>query len=233
MSNSITNSIDRGLAENMSLAGGGGSDNVVSTTDQRSDTLYIQARMMEKNGNVAKAMGTYQEIIQRNDHRSGDAFHRLAILHDRQGDINDSTELYQKALERKPHDPDLHSDIGYSLYLLGHWTDAESTLRNALFLKPDLFRAHINLALVLAVTDRTQEAYSEFLAGGCNQIAAHTNLGFTLALQGRLDEAREQYQLALAADPSSKHAQEGLQRLDRLNTKLDRQVMTASFQPAQ
>jgi tetratricopeptide (TPR) repeat protein len=107
-------------------------------------------------------------------------------------------------------------DVGHDLYLQRRWTEAETNLRQALVLRPDLPRAHNYLGLVMAQTGRTEEAVAEFQKGGCNLAYGHANVAMVLSLQRRWAEARRYYQLALNADPSCPAAQRGLQRVEQL-----------------
>src|SRR4051812_37205233 len=86
------------------------------TAAQEADVQVALGRTLEKQGEIAKAMASYQEAVRRDAHRA-DAYLRLAILHDRQGQFRDSAALYQQALAARPGDPDIYSDKGYSLYL--------------------------------------------------------------------------------------------------------------------
>ena len=129
--------------------------------------------------------------------------------------------------------------MGYSLYLQRRWAEAEMNLRQAIALDNKHSRAHNNLALVLAQNSRLNDALSEFHKGGSNRATAHANLAFVLTMERRWEEARAQYQLALAADPSSTELKTRLEQLDTLAAKLnptgykvvgtqDARVMTAS-----
>ena len=129
--------------------------------------------------------------------------------------------------------------MGYSLYLQRRWAEAEMNLRQAIAFDNKHSRAHNNLALVLAQNSRLNDALSEFHKGGSNAATAHANLAFVLTMERRWEEARAQYQLALAADPSSTELKTRLEQLDTLAAKLnptgykvvgtqDARVMTAS-----
>ena len=117
-------------------------------------------------------------------------------------------------------------------------------LRQAIALDSKHARAHNNLALVLAQNGALNDSLAEFHKGGSNAASAHANLGFVLTMQRRWDDARTQYKLALAADPSSTELAIRLQQLDSLAAKLnpspekiagtqDARVMTASADIAQ
>jgi tetratricopeptide (TPR) repeat protein len=181
---------------------------------QAADVQVALGRSLEKRGDPAKAIAAYEEAIKR-DPRRTDALLRLAILHDRQGQFQESSVWYRKALQTSPGNPDIYCDMGYSLYLQRRWAEAEMNLKQALALRPNLARAHNNLGLVLAHTERLDGALAEFRQAG-SEADAHLNLALALVLDRRWDEARRQYQLAVTANPTSEAAANGLRDLDNL-----------------
>lgn len=56
-----------------------------------------------------------------------------------------------------------HSSLGYLLYRLKLYEDAERELREAVRLNPNLAEAHNNLGLLLVDLKRYNEALNEFL----------------------------------------------------------------------
>jgi tetratricopeptide (TPR) repeat protein len=185
------------------------------TAQQTADVQIALGRSLEKNGDVDQAITAYLEAA-KHDPKRADAYGRLAVLYDRQGKFAESAAQYRKALELGPPSADLYCDLGYSLYLQRRWADAEAVLNQTIAQKPDLARAHNNLALVLARSDRPTDALKQFQLGGSSAADAHVNLGLALTLDGRWREAREQYQVALSANPSSESARDALRKLDRL-----------------
>jgi Flp pilus assembly protein TadD len=213
------------------------------TRAQQADMQIAMGRVSERQGDLAAAMASYGEAVKRDGSRS-DAYVRMAVVHDRQGEFRESADLYGQALKLSPGSPDIYCDMGYSLYLQRRWAEAEMNLRQAIALDNKHARAHNNLALVLAQNGHLNDALSEFHKGGSNGASAHANLAFVLTMERRWDEARDQYKLALAADPSSTELQIRLQQLDTLAAKLqpsrekvagtqDARVMTASADIAQ
>lgn len=185
---------------------------------QRCDVQLSLGRSLETRGETEGAMRAYRDAAQTEPKRA-ESYWRLAVLNDRQGHVKDSEPLYRKALEADPGNADIFCDCGYSQYLQHRWAEAEANLRQALTLKPRHLRAHNNLGLVLAQTEREDEAVSEFQKAGCDESDARTNLAFVLTLNRNWDGAREQYQLALAAKPNSAAAKAGLDKLESVAAK--------------
>jgi Tfp pilus assembly protein PilF len=157
-------------------------------------------------------MQAYYAVLRSDDNRA-DAYHRLALLHDRRGESEQARRLYFAALERDPNNANLQCDYGYSLYLQGRWEEAESSLRRALAMDPQLARAHANLGMVLARSGRQDEALHEFQMAGCREAEARNNLAFALLLERRREAALQQLEMALALDPELKQAQRSINGL--------------------
>jgi Flp pilus assembly protein TadD len=182
---------------------------------QVADVKVALGQTLEKRGQAAEAMAAYAEAVKADPSRA-DAWLRQAVLSDQQGQFKQSAELYHKALALRPGDPDIYCDMGYSLYLQQRWAEAEMNLRQALALRHDHRRARNNLGLVLAHTDRPEEAVAEFRKAGCSEADARANLAFALAMDGRWPEARQQYAGALASAPPSAALQKEVGKLDAL-----------------
>jgi tetratricopeptide (TPR) repeat protein len=196
------------------------------TARQAADVQFALGRTFEQRGDTVQAMAVYQEAVKRDPKRT-DALVRLAILYDQQGKFRESAEWYRKALQSAPGNPDIFCNMGYSLYLQRRWAEAEMNLQQALTLKPDHVRARNNLGLVMAHTDRLDQALAQFRQTG-NECEARLNLALALTMDRRWEEARGQYEAALAAHPSSEAAQNGLRQLDTL---LARTTPPASVAP--
>ena len=190
-------------------------------SEEGPDVRMTMARSFEKQGQIDQAIKTYLEIVKKDESRA-DAHHRLAVLHDIKGDCKSSEGFYRAALEKDPENPELHCDLGYSYYLQRRWPEAEASLRQALSLEPDLTRAHINYGLLLARAGRVNEALVEFNQAGCPEVDARTNLAFAFMLQQRWADAQQQYEHALAINPQSKAAQDGLDTLRSLRPRVER-----------
>lgn len=177
------------------------------------------ARSLERRGEIEPAIEAYRKAVEKDPQRAT-GYWRMAILQDRQGNVDESESLYRKARKLDPKNPDLICDFGYSLYLHRRWAEAEECLRQAIALKSRHARAHNNLGLLLAQGERTEEALAEFRKAGCDESDARTNLAFVMTMNHRWVEAREQYELALDANPDAAAARSGLEKLDALVAKL-------------
>lgn len=185
---------------------------------QAAEVQVALGRSLEKRGETAQAVESYQEALKR-DPKHLEAYLRLAILHDQHGKFNESAAYYNDALKVNPDSEEIYCNLGYSCYLQNRCQEAEQYLRRALELNSEDPQAHNNLALVLARTERFEEAFAEFRKGGCDDAQAHSNLGFVLAVDQRWHDARTQYARALALNPSLETARHDLQAMNDLIAK--------------
>jgi Tfp pilus assembly protein PilF len=189
------------------------------TPAQVADVKIGYARNLEKRGALDQAQEMYSEAIKLDPTRA-DACSRLGVLYDQQCKFAEASDWHNKAVTAQPKNANFHCNLGYSLYLQGKMLDAEKSLRQCLALAPEHVRGHNNLGMVLARTDRLEEALAEFRRAGCNDADAQTNLAYALTLDRHWAKARACYERALAADPSSTASRRGLEELDHLMAKM-------------
>jgi Flp pilus assembly protein TadD len=185
---------------------------------QVADVKISMARSLEQRGDVESAIQAYRQAVE-NDPQQPVGYWRMAVLNDRRGNVQESEQLYRQALKLDPKNPEIHCDFGYSLYLQRRWAEAEQSLREALTLSGTHSRSHNNLGLVLAQTDRLDGALAEFRLSGRQEAEARANLAFVMTMNRRWDEARQQYEIALDANPDSAAAKSGLEHLTALIAK--------------
>jgi Flp pilus assembly protein TadD len=190
------------------------------TAAQVADVKIAYARTLEKRGAPDQAQAMYLEALKLDPGRA-DACSRLGVLYDQQCKFDAAKSWHQNAVAAQPKNPDFHCNAGYSLYLQGNLIEAERSLRTCLELAPDHARGHNNLGMVLARTNRCEDALAEFRRAGCTEADAQTNLAFALTLEHRWAEAQACYERALAIEPSSAASRKGLQEVRRLIAKAE------------
>lgn len=203
---------------------------VKPSLSQQADLQVSMGKLFEQQGDFDRAMVAYRFSLQQDPRRS-DAYLRLAILHDRRGEFVKSEELYRQAIENSPGNPDIFCCVGYSYYVQQRWQEAEINLRQAIAINSNHRRSHNNLGMVLARTDRSDEAFEQFRLAGCDHVDSLMNMAFAKTLDGHWDDARHNYQLALAHDPASDDVKKALNNLDgtmaRLQDRIDRTAAIA------
>lgn len=170
------------------------------------------AASMEKSGSEGEAIGQYEKARQLNPSLQQVARH-LAVLYDRQGQYTRAVAEYQLAIKLQPKDSDLFNDFGYCHYNHGKWSEAEKYLTEAITLNADNKRAWINLGMTLAQQERypeSLEAFHKALPGA----QAHCNIAFIMTTQGKQEEAKKEYRLALAEQADLSLARAALAKLE-------------------
>ena len=183
--------------------------------DQKAEIQVALGRSFESNRDYDKAMAAYREAAQTAPKRPEPRI-RMAVLLDRMGRFTEAAPHYEAALKASPGDASIYCDRGYSLCLQGRDAEGEAALRQAIAIKPDLARAHNNLAAVLGRAGRAEEALAEFRKGGCSAPDAHLNLAFALGQARKFGEARAQVELARGLAPDAPGVVEEVARFEKL-----------------
>jgi Tfp pilus assembly protein PilF len=179
---------------------------------QAAKVCLATAQTLEKKGQDKEALLEYERARKQNPHLVGVAW-RLAVLYNRQGNVERARTEYQIALGEQPSDADLLNDIGYFCYEQRQNREAESYLRQALAINPNHKRAWVNLGKVLAQQDRYEESCEAF-GQVVRPAQAAANVGILLAKEGKVAEARQVLHKALTLEPDLKAARLVLTQLE-------------------
>jgi tetratricopeptide (TPR) repeat protein len=162
----------------------------------------------EKQGDLTEARTTYERLISQYPDRY-EAYHRLAVVADRQRRYQEAQSLYTQAIRRNNRDPDLFNDLGYCFYLQGKMDKAESAILKAVAMRPAEPRYRNNLGLVYGQQRRYEEALAQYRRAG-GEGDAYYNLAFIKASQEDFEGAKDCFRHALAADPTHEKARRAL-----------------------
>ena len=175
------------------------------------------ARMLEGQGQEQQAKAIYESIISR-DPANAVAAHRLAVLAAGAGKHDEAERYFSMARARLPNDADLLNDMGFWLYMQGRLPEAEATLRQALEQDPKHKAALNNLGLVVGEQGRLDESLNLFQQV-TTAAGAYQNLAFVCAKTGQTEAAERFLHEALALDPQSRPAAEGLLQIAQLRSR--------------
>src|SRR5580765_2731980 len=114
-------------------------------------------------GRPDMALPEFQKAVQI-DPKSADAQFHLGTAYAETGRWEDAVGAYRRALALPTLAvPDfVHQNLGLALYNLRRYPEAESSLRFALSLDPQMQAAYYNLGLVLVAENRSEEAKAAF-----------------------------------------------------------------------
>lgn len=170
-----------------------------------------KGRALEKSGKLEAAREVYERLIVWAPDRY-EAYHRLAVVCDRQQRYTEAEALYVQAIRINPANPDLFNDLGYCYMLQGKFEKAERALLKAVGLSPANERYRNNLGLVYGYLGRYQEALEQFRRGGSEPDAWY-NLAYVQWVRQDEELARQSLENALALNPNHLAARESLQRI--------------------
>jgi Flp pilus assembly protein TadD len=166
--------------------------------------MLAMARLVERQGDLAKAEGMYRGILASNPHHPV-ALHRLGVVAGQRGNYELSAAVLEQARQQSPRNAELLADLGHTYYQLERPAESEKHLRQALNLNPRDEVARNNLAMVLTVQRRYDEALAEFRKVG-TEAEAHASLSFVLRQIGEVDAANQHYETAMSMNRTLRRA---------------------------
>jgi Flp pilus assembly protein TadD len=107
--------------------------------------------------------------------------------------------LLHKAHDLDPTDRDILNNLGVALMLDDRLEESTKIFERATLLYPDDMVLQNNLGLTYGLREKYERALHAFSKDG-DERSAHNNLGYVYFLNGRLDDALEEYEAALLAD---------------------------------
>jgi Flp pilus assembly protein TadD len=176
--------------------------------------LLAMAEKLEKGGKDVEAIPYYERARESDPNLADRASRHLAVLYDKADDQARAMHEFQELLKKKPKDPSLLNDFGYSCYNRGQWAEAENYLRKATTLDKNFKPAWVNLGLALAQQGKQVEAIEAF-SHAVSTAEAYANLGFVLTVQGKKEAALAVYRRSLELEPTLKISHAAIARLER------------------
>ncbi len=187
---------------------------LIGNTDKLESQLSI-ARIQEHQGQLRDATDRYQQLGAKNPDNATIP-HRLGVIESKAGNHEVANQHFRRSLELDPHNAEVLTDWGYSLFLQGKLSEAESALRMALSEAPGDSRATNNLALVVGHAGKFEESLALFRQVS-GEAPAWVNLGYVHVSLGEGHKAAECFAKALSID-------------DRLETAANALVQIADLQ---
>ncbi|MFJ3233533.1 tetratricopeptide repeat protein [Streptomyces sp. NPDC086787] len=138
-----------------------GTDSEAAVPDERETNLLLQtALLQQKYQDPQGAVSTYQRLL-RLDPENKLAWYNLGVLAQQKGSTAEARTAYEKALKI---DPDYASALFNEAILLkkSEPDHAAELLRRAITAQPEAPTAHLQLGLILADKDRSDDAREEF-----------------------------------------------------------------------
>ncbi|MEO1995620.1 MAG: tetratricopeptide repeat protein [Planctomycetaceae bacterium] len=169
------------------------------------------AKMQEQLGNLIEARKHYEHVMIE-DSKSADAILGLARVDQLSGRTVEAERGFRRALELRPSDPRVLDAVGQFFVAEKRWGEAIQMLNTAMLRNPSekVYRYHLAVALAKSGDIKGCLPHFEKSVGDAE---AHYNVGYILMDQGRLDEAQQQFRIALSKKPNLKEAHVLLQEV--------------------
>ena len=156
-------------------------------------------------GKPAEARARFEQVLARSpDNLDALAGVVQAALAQHRPDA--AATLVAKRLQARPDDPTLLMLAARIARSRGDLPRAEQALRRVIEVAPDTFSAYEELGGLYAAQQRHADARREFEAVAARRprpVGPLTMIGFSYEAEGRLEEARQSYERALAIDPNA------------------------------
>ncbi len=127
-----------------------------------------------------------------------------AMEFNQNGDATKAENIYREVLRRDPENVDALRLMGAMCARKDNYSDGEAFFRRAVELKPDFWRAWINLGMALNEQqkfDESEKAYLSALALNSSSVHTLEKLGTNCMNDGRLEEAISWLEKALSLEP--------------------------------
>jgi len=148
----------------------------------------------------------------------GDAFSQYNLGCSLQAQHRDDEAMvhYRQAVQFDPHRFDAYNNLGIIFMDRGAYDKAESAMEAALRAKPDFAKTYYNMGLLLCKMKRFSESFHYYTEAirldpedkeiRTKFASSHCDYGIALALQGNVDEAIKQFEIALDIAPRAASA---------------------------
>jgi Tfp pilus assembly protein PilF len=129
-----------------------------------------------------------------------------------QGHVDEAIGHNIEAVRIRPDFVETHNDLGANLYKAGRVDQAIESFQKALEINPNDAEVNANIGVALATKSDFARAAMHYKMAlkTMKTPAVHNNLGYALVNMGKLDEAIEQFKLALQIKPDYKPAKVNL-----------------------
>ncbi len=192
---------------------------VPSASEESIDIQFGLARVAERNDRTEDAKRAYHAIISTNP-KHAKALHRLGVIESQAGNFSRAFDYFTRAESLGNPSAELLGDFGYAQYLNKNMVAAAATLRRALELSPDDKRNNNNLALVLGMQGRYDDALAQFRQTG-TEAESVAGLAFVQSQTGDTSSAKSNFLRALDYDSTLEVAANALVELEKKSPMTD------------
>jgi tetratricopeptide (TPR) repeat protein len=188
---------------------------LAQTPPLKANTRYAAGQVLESQGNFNGAIDEYNKALDL-DPKHLPSLYRLGVIYAQFKNYNKSISLWQHYIAISNDAPEGYGNLGYCYELATMPDKAEDTYKKGISKDPKNAYCRTNYGLMLARKHKIQEAilmWNPVLT----EAEIHYNLAGIYASDGRKQEAKAEYQKALASDPTLNDAKARLSEIDTNN----------------
>jgi tetratricopeptide (TPR) repeat protein len=179
----------------------------------KADTHFAAGQYNETQGQLQLAVEQYQEALKLNPNHV-QSLYRLGLVYSQSKQYADAIAIWNRYIAATKNSAVGYSNLAYCQELSGDATSAENSYKTGISRDPRSQPCRVNYGLMLARQGRIDDAKQQFGAV-LTPAQVHYNLASVYQTQGKMAEARAEYQEAIKADPKFVDAQTRLAELDK------------------
>lgn len=185
---------------------------LVDEPDITADTRFAAGQLAESRSDWNRAIYQYEAALKLNPkHRP--SLSRLAAAYAITRQPVKSVPAAKRFVEVTGGSPESYNDLAQCYEYANRPGDAETAYKLGIDKDPQNRLCRTNYGLLLARIGRTDEARSQ-MSEVLPVAEVHYNIASVLEIQGKKDEARAEYRLAIAADPNLSDAKKRLAKIE-------------------
>ncbi|MCG8404791.1 MAG: tetratricopeptide repeat protein [Phycisphaerales bacterium] len=180
-------------------------------------THYYSGRVLERQNDLLGAIQQYGKAVDA-DPKLVEAYAQLSVLYQRLDRVDEAQKILKQGIDENPESAVLRNNFGFCCLLMNDFVGAEQQFQAALGLSPHFDQARMNLAIVLARTDRMSQSAAEF-AHVVSEDVAYYNVAVICMDMDDYVHAEWALQNALASNPDFGPAKTDLPRVALLASR--------------
>jgi tetratricopeptide (TPR) repeat protein len=175
------------------------------------NTHFAAGQLNEAENQPAKAIEQYKAALKLKPDLMPAMF-QLGSLYTQLGMYPEAIETWQKYVKATNGSAAAYSNLGFCYELAHRPREAEAAYKQGIASNPHEQPVRVNYGLMLVRQGRMEEAIAQ-LSAVLSPAEVHYNIGSVYEQQGKIDQARAEYQKALLLDPSLHDAAKRLKGL--------------------
>lgn len=181
-------------------------------TPINADTHFAAGQLAEAQGSTDRALDQYQRALRLNP-RHANAHFRRGVIYTRQKNYDAALRSWNGYLKATGGSAGAYANLGFCHEVAGRGPQAETAYLAGIRADPRNAACRVNYGLWLARREKYNEAATQMRAV-LSEAETHYNLASIYEQKGRREQAKVEYQKAVALDPLMREAQARLDEME-------------------